>query len=224
MVPRSNSERFGKAFRVGEAKAPAQLPPSAPSIPRGTAADTSDWLRRRRAYSTAPAFPVEPGSFRTRLAGSALFPAALGGPWTFVASLPGSRRPDRGRLRRAGWEGPSAASMEEDAPRIRRRVSVRKRNRLSVYHRFASQVEAELKPSAQEKEGEDEEEMVAGCRRRKTLSPPLAQVPVAPRGRDPRPVANLGVMLGPRPGPPLLHGPCTCRGRGGHSGAGHFHC
>uniref|UniRef100_A0A8C3YIN9 Helicase, POLQ like n=1 Tax=Catagonus wagneri TaxID=51154 RepID=A0A8C3YIN9_9CETA len=56
--------------------------------------------------------------------------------------------------------------MDEGGSRIRRRVSVRKRNRFSMGSVLAVPTTAELKPGDEEKE---EEEMVAGNRRRKTV-------------------------------------------------------
>ncbi|XP_024611650.1 helicase POLQ-like isoform X1 [Neophocaena asiaeorientalis asiaeorientalis] len=58
--------------------------------------------------------------------------------------------------------------MDEGCSRIRRRVSVRKRNRRSLESVFAALTAAELKPGDEEKEDEDEE-TVAGSRRRKTM-------------------------------------------------------
>lgn len=51
--------------------------------------------------------------------------------------------------------------MDEGGSRIRRRVSVRKRDRPSLVCRFAVPAAAELTP------GDEEEKMVAGNRRRK---------------------------------------------------------
>lgn len=60
--------------------------------------------------------------------------------------------------------------MDEGGSRIRRRVSVRKRNRPSLEILFAAPTVAELRPGDEEEEEEDkEEEMVAGSRRRKTV-------------------------------------------------------
>ncbi|XP_044801638.2 helicase POLQ-like isoform X2 [Bubalus bubalis] len=56
--------------------------------------------------------------------------------------------------------------MDEGGSRIRRRVSVRKRNRPSLESVFAASPATELKHSDEEKE---DEEMVAGSRRRKTV-------------------------------------------------------
>ena len=56
--------------------------------------------------------------------------------------------------------------MDEGGSRIRRRVSVRKRNRPSLDSVSAACPATELKPSDKEKE---EEEMEAGSRRRKTV-------------------------------------------------------
>ncbi|XP_027400723.1 helicase POLQ-like isoform X3 [Bos indicus x Bos taurus] len=56
--------------------------------------------------------------------------------------------------------------MDEGGSRIRRRVSVRKRNRPSLDSVFAASPATELKHSDEEK---DDEEMVAGSRRRKTV-------------------------------------------------------
>ncbi|XP_022455044.1 helicase POLQ-like isoform X1 [Delphinapterus leucas] len=58
--------------------------------------------------------------------------------------------------------------MDEGCSRIRRRVSVRKRNRRSLESVFAALTAAVLKPGDEEKEDEDEE-TVAGSRRRKTM-------------------------------------------------------
>ncbi|XP_025743294.1 helicase POLQ-like isoform X6 [Callorhinus ursinus] len=55
--------------------------------------------------------------------------------------------------------------MDEGVSRIRRRVSVRKRDRPSLGSGFAAPTAAELKPGDEE----GEEEMVAGSRRRKTV-------------------------------------------------------
>lgn len=55
--------------------------------------------------------------------------------------------------------------MDECGSRIRRRVSVRKRNRPSLETTFATPTAAELKPSNEEKEEEEK----AGSRRRKTV-------------------------------------------------------
>lgn len=57
--------------------------------------------------------------------------------------------------------------MDEGSSRIRRRVSVRKRNRPSLEILFAAPTADELKPGDDEKE-EEEEEMGAGSPRRKT--------------------------------------------------------
>lgn len=56
--------------------------------------------------------------------------------------------------------------MDEGGSRIRRRVSVRKRNRPSLAGVFAASPATELKHRDEEKE---DEEMVAGSRRRKTV-------------------------------------------------------
>uniref|UniRef100_A0A4W2EU16 Helicase C-terminal domain-containing protein n=1 Tax=Bos indicus x Bos taurus TaxID=30522 RepID=A0A4W2EU16_BOBOX len=56
--------------------------------------------------------------------------------------------------------------MDEGGSRIRRRVSVRKRNRPSLESVFAASPATELKHSDEEK---DDDEMVAGSRRRKTV-------------------------------------------------------
>lgn len=55
--------------------------------------------------------------------------------------------------------------MDEGGSRIRRRVSVRKRDRPSLACRFAVPAAAELTPGDEEEE--EEEKMVAGNRRRK---------------------------------------------------------
>ncbi|XP_064440788.1 helicase POLQ-like isoform X3 [Mirounga angustirostris] len=57
--------------------------------------------------------------------------------------------------------------MDEGVSRIRRRVSVCKRDRPSLGSGFAAPTAAELKPG--DEEGEEEEEMMAGSRRRKTV-------------------------------------------------------
>lgn len=54
--------------------------------------------------------------------------------------------------------------MDEGGSRIRRRVSVRKRDRPSLASDFAAPAAAELTPGDEE---EEEEEMVAGNRRRR---------------------------------------------------------
>ncbi|XP_073093468.1 helicase POLQ-like isoform X6 [Manis javanica] len=62
--------------------------------------------------------------------------------------------------------------MEEGGPRIRRRVSVRKRSRPSIGSSFAAPTAAELKPSDEKDQGEEEkeeEEKEAGSRRRRTV-------------------------------------------------------
>ncbi|XP_066241562.1 helicase POLQ-like [Saccopteryx leptura] len=64
--------------------------------------------------------------------------------------------------------------MDEDGSRIRRRVSVRKRNRPSLGIISAAPTTAELKPDNEEEE-EKEEEMVAGSRRRKTVGVQLVE-------------------------------------------------
>ncbi|XP_036762257.2 helicase POLQ-like isoform X6 [Manis pentadactyla] len=58
--------------------------------------------------------------------------------------------------------------MEEGGPRIRRRVSVRKRSRPSIGNNFAAATAAELKPSDEKDQEEEEEEKEAGSRRRRT--------------------------------------------------------
>ncbi|XP_066137197.1 helicase POLQ-like isoform X2 [Saccopteryx bilineata] len=65
--------------------------------------------------------------------------------------------------------------MDEDGSRIRRRVSVRKRNRPSLGIISATPTTAELKPDNEEEEEEKEEEMVAGSRRRKTVGVQLVE-------------------------------------------------
>lgn len=60
--------------------------------------------------------------------------------------------------------------MEEGCPRIRRRVSVRKRNRRSLESLGAARTPAELQPAE-----DTEDEAAAGSRRRKTGSPETAQ-------------------------------------------------
>ncbi|XP_058922953.1 helicase POLQ-like isoform X1 [Kogia breviceps] len=57
--------------------------------------------------------------------------------------------------------------MDEGCSRIRRRVSVRKRNRRSLESVFSAPTAAELKPGDEEKDEDDE--TVAGSRRRKTI-------------------------------------------------------
>ncbi|XP_035882993.1 helicase POLQ-like isoform X2 [Phyllostomus discolor] len=59
--------------------------------------------------------------------------------------------------------------MDVGGSRIRRRVSVRKRNRPSLEILFAAPTVAELRPGDEEEEEDKEEEMVAGSRRRKTV-------------------------------------------------------
>lgn len=61
--------------------------------------------------------------------------------------------------------------MEDGCPRIRRRVSVRKRNRASPESLGASPTLAELQPAE-----DTEDEAAAGSRRRKTGSLEPAQV------------------------------------------------
>lgn len=61
--------------------------------------------------------------------------------------------------------------MEDGCSRIRRRVSVRKRNRGSPERLGASPTPAELQPTE-----DTEDEAAAGSRRRKTGSPEPAQV------------------------------------------------
>lgn len=58
--------------------------------------------------------------------------------------------------------------MDEGGSRIRRRVSVRKRDRPSLGSRFAALTAAELQQGDEEEEAE-EKEMVAGSRRRRTV-------------------------------------------------------
>lgn len=55
--------------------------------------------------------------------------------------------------------------MDDGGSRIRRRVSVRKRNRFSTESVLAAPTAAELKPGDEK----EEEEMMAGSRRRKTV-------------------------------------------------------
>ncbi|XP_059522404.1 helicase POLQ-like isoform X1 [Myotis daubentonii] len=59
--------------------------------------------------------------------------------------------------------------MDEGSSRIRRRVSVRKRNRPSLEILLAAPTADELKPGEDEKAEEEEEEMGAGSPRRKTV-------------------------------------------------------
>lgn len=68
--------------------------------------------------------------------------------------------------------------MEEGGPRIRRRVSVRKRSRPSIGSSFAAPTAAELKPSDEKDQGEEEEEeeKEAGSRRRRTVDVRPAEV------------------------------------------------
>uniref|UniRef100_H0XAQ0 Helicase, POLQ like n=1 Tax=Otolemur garnettii TaxID=30611 RepID=H0XAQ0_OTOGA len=76
--------------------------------------------------------------------------------------------------------------MDEEGSRIRRRVSVRKRNRSSLGCVFITPTEAEAEPQPQPQPGEeerDEEEMVAESRRRKTVGE--LQVEVQPRASHP---------------------------------------
>jgi hypothetical protein len=72
-----------------------------------------------------------------------------------------------GRLSQGLW----AVVMEDGCPRIRRRVSVRKRNRGNLENLRASPTPAELQPAE-----DTEDEAAAGSRRRKTGSPEHAQV------------------------------------------------
>nr|KAF6392175.1 helicase, POLQ like [Pipistrellus kuhlii] len=66
--------------------------------------------------------------------------------------------------------------MDEGTSRIRRRVSVRKRNRPSLEILFAAPTADELKPSDDQKEEEEEEEeMAAGSPRRKAVGVPPAE-------------------------------------------------
>lgn len=93
--------------------------------------------------------------------------------------------------------GPPAPAMDEGCSRIRRRVSVRKRNRRSLESVFAALTAAELKPGDEEKEDEDEE-TVAGSRRRKTMD--VQPVEVQPRhlSNSPEfhvPFPTCGLML-----------------------------
>ncbi|XP_007447589.1 PREDICTED: LOW QUALITY PROTEIN: helicase POLQ-like [Lipotes vexillifer] len=67
--------------------------------------------------------------------------------------------------------------MDEGCSRIRRRVSVRKRNRRSLESGFADLTAAELKPGDEEED--EDEETVAGSRRRKTMD--VQPVEVQPR-------------------------------------------
>ncbi|EPQ02166.1 Helicase POLQ [Myotis brandtii] len=70
--------------------------------------------------------------------------------------------------------------MDEGSSRIRRRVSVRKRNRPSLEILLAAPTADELKPGDDEKaEEEEEEEMGAGSPRRKTVG--VQPVEVQPR-------------------------------------------
>lgn len=80
--------------------------------------------------------------------------------------------------------------MDEGGSRIRRRVSVRKRNRPSLESVFAASPATELKHSDEEK---DDEEMVARSRRRKTVD--VQPVEVQPHhlsdSRVPRSISHL---------------------------------
>ncbi|XP_005857440.1 PREDICTED: helicase POLQ-like isoform X3 [Myotis brandtii] len=82
--------------------------------------------------------------------------------------------------------------MDEGSSRIRRRVSVRKRNRPSLEILLAAPTADELKPGDDEKaEEEEEEEMGAGSPRRKTVG--VQPVEVQPRqiAPIPRPMSHL---------------------------------
>ena len=80
--------------------------------------------------------------------------------------------------------------MDEGGSRIRRRVSVRKRNRPSLESVFAASPATELKHSDEEK---DDDEMVAGSRRWKTVD--VQPVEVQPHhlsdSRVPRSISHL---------------------------------
>ena len=98
--------------------------------------------------------------------------------------------------------------MDDGGSRIRRRVSVRKRNRPSLESVFAASPATELKHSDEEKE---DEEMVAGSRRRKTVD--VQPVEVQPHhlsdSRVPRSISHLwsdDVYPGPH---------CACSLKGG---------
>lgn len=71
---------------------------------------------------------------------------------------------------------PAAPAMDEGTSRIRRRVSVRKRNRPSLEILLAAPTADELKPGDDQKEEEEEEEMAAGSPRRKAVGVPPAEV------------------------------------------------
>lgn len=109
-----------------------------------------------------------------RLQGTFLFPPSAGRKSRDI-------RPRRGRWRASEqWHqlesappaaGLSALAMEDSGPRIRRRVSVRKRNRNSIESLCVAPAPVDVQPP------EDlEDEGAAGSRRRKTGSPGPAQV------------------------------------------------
>lgn len=86
--------------------------------------------------------------------------------------------------------------MDECGSRIRRRVSVRKRNRPSLATTFATPTAAELKPS-----NEDEEEK-AGSRRRKTVGAQPLEVQPDQLSNSPEfliPFPAFGAMIQPKP-------------------------
>lgn len=103
--------------------------------------------------------------------------------------------------------------MEDGAPRIRRRVSVRKRNRGSLESLSAAAASAELQPAE-----DPEEEAATGNRRRKTGSPEPAQVQPCRFPAEPGPVITEGCGVAPRPLPrPQLRGVETAFFPGAHA-------
>lgn len=92
--------------------------------------------------------------------------------------------------------------MDECGSRIRRRVSVRKRNRPSLETTFATPTAAELKPSNEEKEEEEK----AGSRRRKTVGVQPLEVQPDQLSKSPEfliPFPAFGAMVQPKP--PTAH-------------------
>lgn len=88
--------------------------------------------------------------------------------------------------------------MDECNSRIRRRVSVRKRNRPSLATTFAAPTAAELKSSNEE---EDEEEK-AGSRRRKTVGVQPLEVQPDQLSNSPEFLivfSAFGAMIQPKP-------------------------
>lgn len=109
-----------------------------------------------------------------------------------ASELPRLSPPPAPPLGFGGWApgdaaraAPSAPAMDDGVSSIRRRVSVRKRNRPSLETLFAAPAAAELR-MGDEQEEEEEEETVAGSPRRKTVGaqpvevqPLSAQVPLS---------------------------------------------